>query len=204
MQVLTKTKQTLRQGFTMIELMVVIAIIGVLSSLGVWASSKLFSDADAASHSAMAGIVKSAIEAYRTENNALPEFVDDAADGAVVYGEVTNNRLTRSNAAFILELLGRNSSGQKEANKRAYITDSSSLYVLTGRTVQKLDEASSISSNSAIGFPVRMRSTKVSKYRDVSGRQAFAPIQIEVDYDLNYVTVTVGTESTFDKVIKLN
>ncbi len=204
MQFFSATKKTLRHGFTMIELMVVIAIIGVLSSLGVWASSKLFSDADAASHSAMAGIVKSAIESYRTEHNALPEFVSDVSNGAVVYGQVQNNRLARSNAEFILELLGRDSNGQKDSSKRAYITDSSSLYVLTGRTIQKLDEATSITSNSAIGFPVRMRKTSASKYKEVSGRQAFAPIQIEIDYDLDYVTVTVGNESTFDKVIRIN
>lgn len=204
---MTSTLNFARRGFTMIELLVVITIIGILASLGVWAGSSLFKQSDEAKRSAAAATIKSALTTYYTENGDFPEGDDtEITSTTVVYGEVSNNNLKRSNVEFLMELFGRDVSGTRQDDKRAYVADTSMLYYYSGSgsSIVKLDNAKSISANGVIGFPVTMRETRSSKHQKISGARVFAPIQITIDYELNgHVTVKVPGETDFANVIEL-
>ncbi|MDO4528431.1 MAG: prepilin-type N-terminal cleavage/methylation domain-containing protein [bacterium] len=194
-----------RRGFTMIELLVVITIIGVLTGLGVWAGTALFKQSDEAKRSSSAAVIKAALSTYYTENGEYPDGDDENITSAIVtYGNVSDNHLDRSNITFLMELFGRDSSGKRQDDKRAYITDTSMFYYCSGSSVVKLDEAKSISSNGVIGFPIKMQKTSQSEFKRVSDKRAFAPIQITIDYNLKgHVTVTVPNETDFRNVIAL-
>lgn len=200
-----------RAGFTLVELLVVIAILGVLVGMASLGAVRLLRGSDNAERTAMAGIVKNAIAAYKAENDAypLPEGVSIGRDDAsIVFGTVNDsNRIERGNAELILLLLGRDANGGRDDSRRAYITDSSSLYVCSGRRTQKLDEAladGGVGRDDMIGFPITMRETKSSRYGDLSGAHAFAPIRVEFDFDLDRYDVSVPSDGDFGKVIRLN
>lgn len=202
------TAHATRRGFTMVELLVVIAIIGVLATVGVWGGMRLFKSSEEAKSAATADVVKSAAERYRTDNNDYPDKDGgESVDKCTVYGHVNDsNRLSSSNVKFMMELLGRTTSGQRDDSKVAYIEDSSMLYYYSGsgKSYQKLDEAKSISANGVIGFPITMRKTKNNKHKELSGAKAFAPIRITIDYSTGeYLTVEVPKDNDFEKVIRL-
>lgn len=208
LNIVNTSAHTLRRGFTMIELLVVIAIIGMLATIGIWGGMRLFKSSDEAKSAATADVVKAAAERYRTDNMDYPDKEGgESVDKCVVYGNVSsNNRLSSSNVTFLMELFGRNTSGQRDDSMIAYVEDTSMLYYYSGsgKTIQKLDEAKSISTSGVIGFPVTMRKTKSSKYKDLSGAKAFAPIRITIDYSMGeYLTVEVPKDNDFEQVIKL-
>ncbi|MCD9479856.1 pilin [Photobacterium phosphoreum] len=67
-----------QQGFTLIELMIVVAVIGVLSAIAIPQYQKYVAKAEAASALATMTGVKTNVEAYIVETGAFP---DDSTDG---------------------------------------------------------------------------------------------------------------------------
>ncbi len=197
-----------KAGFTMIELLVVIVVIGMLTGLSVVGVSKLMKSSKGVQRDAAAKVVKNAIASYRAEYNEFPFEGNIGNSATITFGEVTNNRPREGNAEVFMKLCGRDSSGTRDNSLRAFITDTSVYEVCkNGRSVQKLDDAlakGGISSDDMIGFTVTMEKTKASRYRAMSGRRAFAPITITFDLDLGDCNVSVPNESNFARVIQLN
>ncbi|MEG1479823.1 MAG: type II secretion system protein [Kiritimatiellia bacterium] len=196
-------------GFTLIELLVVIAILATLIGLGAVGISKTMKGADETRRNAFAKTVESALMAYKNETGSYPLAADNDADknGQIHYGSVSNNNADKPNAKVLLTLFGRNESGRREATKRAYITDSSDLYVYKGKRIRKLDEAfqsGGVSADDMIGFKIMMGKTTSTKYKKMSGSHAFSPIKISFDLELDSYSVSVPSDGQFNQVIQLN
>ena len=200
-----------RSGFTLVELLVVIAILGVLVGLVSIAAVRMLRGSDNAERNAAANIVKSAIAAYKNENNN--EWPIDFNLGydttEISFGTVNNNnKVGQSNVEFLMPLFGCNANGRRDTSMRAYIEDPSMFYVCDGNSApRKLEEALSdgnISANDMIGFPITMRETRESRYDELSGNQAFAPIRITIDFDTLHVDVSVPSDGDFGSVMSIN
>ncbi len=198
----------MKSGFTMIELLVVIVVIGLLTGLSAFGVSKLMRSSKSVQRDATVKVVKNAIATYRADNNAFPMNGDSGNEDVLTFGSVANNRPRTGNAEVFLELCGRDSGGARDGSKRAYISDTSMFEVCRGgRSVQKLDDAlakGGISSDDMIGFTVVMEKSRVGRYKALSGRRAFAPIKITFDFVLGDATVSVPSEKSFSEVIQLN
>ncbi len=197
-----------KAGFTMIELLVVIVVIGMLTGLSVVGVSKLMKSSKGVQRDATVKIIKNAVAAYRAEYNEFPFDGNGGSEAVVTFGEVANNRPRQGNAEVFMKLCGRDTNGGRDNNLRAFITDTSVYEICQGgKRVQKLDEAlakGGISSDDMIGFTVTMEKTKASRFRAMSGRRAFAPITITFDLDLGDCDVSIPNETNFAKVIQLN
>jgi len=84
MRNLQTMKHSVQKGFTLIELMIVVAIIGILAALAIPAYSDYTIKAKASEAGTLTGAVKTAVEVYWSEEADLPDtFSDiDALDGA--------------------------------------------------------------------------------------------------------------------------
>lgn len=202
--------RTAKAGFTMIELMVVIVILVTLVSLGAIGVTQVMKGAERTKRTAFAETVRSAIMAYKNENGAYPmPSSSSGSSGVITYGSVSKSGKTEnSNVEVLMELLGRDSGGQRNPEKRAYITDSSSLYICKGdRRMMKLDAAlasGSISTNDMIGFRIVMNKTKLTGFSKLSRAVTLAPIRITFDVELDHYQVEVPGENTFNQVLQLN
>ncbi|WP_210472509.1 pilin [Vibrio crassostreae] len=67
-----KKKRTNQKGFTLIELMIVVAVIGVLSAIAIPQYQKYVAKAEVASALATLTGVKTNVEAYSVENGTFP------------------------------------------------------------------------------------------------------------------------------------
>ena len=63
---------TLEQGFTLVELMVVVVILGVLSGLAIPVYNSVVSNAQEAADKATIGVLQSAVNLYGLENGTAP------------------------------------------------------------------------------------------------------------------------------------
>jgi type IV pilus assembly protein PilA len=79
MKNLQSMKQSVQKGFTLIELMIVVAIIGILAALAIPAYSDYTIRAKVSEAGTLTGAVKTAVEIAWSENAALP--ADFAAAG---------------------------------------------------------------------------------------------------------------------------
>ena len=198
-----------RGGFTLVELMVVVVILAALVGLGSLAVVQVLRGSENTKREAFARTVHSAIMAYKNENGEwpLPTSVSSSAT-SVTYGTVNaSNSIDQGNAAVLMLLFGRNANGRRDDTLRAYLTDSSALYVCRGTSVQLLDDAlagGSISGNDMIGFLVTMRKTSDSQYRRLSQSRAFAPVRITFDFELDHYKVEVPSDSDFPNVVRLH
>lgn len=205
----TLASRVSKAGFTMIELMVVIVILVTLAGLGAIGVTQVMKGAERTKRTAFAETMKSAIMAYKNENGAYPSPESTGLNPVVTYGTVTNaNKVDNSNVEVIMEILGRDENGRRNQEKRAYITDTSTLYVCkNGTRVTKLDTLlanGSLSSSDMIGFRIIMNKTNLANYAGMSKSTAFAPIRITFDYELDHYTVEVPGENDFAKVVRLN
>ncbi|MGB1974247.1 MAG: pilin, partial [Vibrio toranzoniae] len=66
-------KRTNQKGFTLIELMIVVAVIGVLSAIAIPQYQKYVAKAEVASALATMTGIKTNVEAYSAENGAFPD-----------------------------------------------------------------------------------------------------------------------------------
>lgn len=204
-------KVPVKSGFTLIELLVVIAILATLVGLGAMAVTRTLSGAEDTQRSSFGPIVESAVAAYKSENGEYPlpdgGGLSSSATPFVVYGQPKDGQVENPNAPILLKLFGRRPNGERDTEMRAYITDTSDLYVRTssGR-VTKFDEAlaaGSIGERDNIGYRLRMDETNATAFRDVSGRMAFAPIIISFDFDLDRASVTVPGRNSFNLVMRI-
>lgn len=69
-----------QKGFTLVELMVVVVIIGILTAIAVPVYNNVTENAANTAHDANIRIIQGAVEMYRAANNALPTKVDDLVD----------------------------------------------------------------------------------------------------------------------------
>lgn len=196
-----------KRGFTMVELLVVIVILLSLVGLGTLAVSKVMKGSEKAKSDAFAQTLKAAIASYHAENGEFP--ISGSFNSAnFTVGTVSGNRPKEGNAEVIMALLGREPNGKRSGNKRAYITDTSMLYICKGgKRVSKLNDAledGSISASDMIGFPITMNKTNANAVKALSGARAFAPIKIAFDFELQLATVSVPNSGDFTQVIKLN
>ena len=197
-----------RGGFTLVELMVVVVILATLVGLGSLAVVQVLSGSEKTKRDAFAKTVHSAIMAYKNENGEWPIPESSGYASSVTYGTVNeSNRIANGNAEVIMLLLGRNSNGRRDDAMRAYITDSSALYVCRGTSVQLLDDAlasGGVSGSDMVGFLITMRKSNNSRYRSLSQARAFTPIRISFDFDLDHYSVSVPTDNDFDNVVRLH
>ncbi|MGN0887151.1 MAG: type II secretion system protein [Candidatus Spyradenecus sp.] len=201
---LSKARCT-RRGFTLIELLVVIVILASLVGLGSFAVVRTLRSAEETKRSAFAKTLNSAIMAYKTEHGEYPLTVSTSS-ASYTAGEVSSNASKTGNAEIFMLLLGRDSSGKRDSSKRAYLTDSSFLYIYQNKRVSKLDEVlakGGVSASDVIGFPIVMNQTKAATWKSLSGAKAFAPVKITFNFELDQYTVTVPNTGNFHQVIKL-
>ena len=79
-----------KKGFTLIELVMIIVILGVLAAVAIPKYYNLLSDANTAAEKGVVGGVRAGIHTYFAQNKAWPTTLDSASDGAA----------TSSNAFF--------------------------------------------------------------------------------------------------------
>jgi len=84
MKNLQTMKHSIQKGFTLIELMIVVAIIGILAALAIPAYSDYTIKAKISESASITGAMKAAVEIYYSENGALPDFVD----GTLTYDDL--------------------------------------------------------------------------------------------------------------------
>lgn len=202
---LSKARCT-RRGFTLIELLVVIVILATLVGLGSFAVVRTLRSAEETKRNSFAKTLTSAIMAYKNEHGEYP--ISSTTSGvSATFGSVSSNSPREGNAEVFMLLLGRDSSGKRDTSKRAYLTDSSFLYICKNKRVSKLDDVlakGGVSSSDMIGFPLVMNQTKKGTWRALSGAKAFAPVKITFDFDLDHYTVSVPNTGSFSEVIKLH
>ena len=78
------------RGFTLIELVMIIVILGILAAVAVPKYYSLVSDANTAAEKGVVGGVRAGIHTYYAQNKSWPTTLDSATDGAA----------TESNAFF--------------------------------------------------------------------------------------------------------
>ncbi|QIP48126.1 Pilin [Kingella kingae] len=84
--------KTMQKGFTLIELMIVIAIIGILAAIALPAYQDYTKRSRVSEGLSLAGGVKSALTEYYASNNAWP--ANNAAAGIADKGQITGNAVS--------------------------------------------------------------------------------------------------------------
>jgi len=83
----------MRKGFSLIEILVVVAIIGVLSGIGITSyQAAIISSRDARRKADLENI-RGALELYRSNNNTYPATLDTSCTGGASISDVTNTYL---------------------------------------------------------------------------------------------------------------
>ncbi len=81
MKNLQTIKHSVQKGFTLIELMIVVAIIGILAALAIPAYSDYTIKAKVSEAASLTGAVKAAVEIYYSENGSIPDITDTTVTG---------------------------------------------------------------------------------------------------------------------------
>lgn len=75
-------KNVIEQGFTLVELLIVIVILGILAGIVVFAVGNLTSNAKTNSCSTEKSTISTALEAYKAQNGAYPAAMSNLTSGA--------------------------------------------------------------------------------------------------------------------------
>ncbi|ORU91602.1 MAG: hypothetical protein A6F70_00565 [Cycloclasticus sp. symbiont of Bathymodiolus heckerae] len=105
MKNLQTIKQSVQKGFTLIELMIVVAIIGILAALAIPAYSDYTIKAKVSEAASLTGAMKAAVEIYYSENGVLPDLTDNstyADDNAWYDGLGVSSQFTGKYASSVL------------------------------------------------------------------------------------------------------
>lgn len=76
------------QGFTLAELIIVLAILGMLSAIAIPIFSNIVNQAAEKTDNTNVSVVETAIETYRAEQGSLPTLTTNIAKGSAAFTEV--------------------------------------------------------------------------------------------------------------------
>ncbi|MCB9757647.1 MAG: prepilin-type N-terminal cleavage/methylation domain-containing protein [Candidatus Omnitrophica bacterium] len=79
---MNEKRQIVKQGFTLIELVMIIVILGILAVVAVPKYFNLSTDANTAAEKGVVGGVRAGIETYFAENKVFPSALDTASVAA--------------------------------------------------------------------------------------------------------------------------
>ncbi|EJS2609482.1 type IV pilin protein [Vibrio alginolyticus] len=105
------SKQKKQQGFTLIELMIVVAIIGVLSAVAVPAYKDYVTKSEVASGLATLKSIITPAELYYQENGAFPSTINDLNSVGVGSGSIKNGTLSLVSGGSGIQLALNSPSG---------------------------------------------------------------------------------------------
>ena len=79
---LSKIRKMLKhqEGFTLVELMIVVVILGILAGIGIQQYGKVQETARQKAHEANVRIIESAMRMYEMVEGALPQSIDDLSE----------------------------------------------------------------------------------------------------------------------------
>jgi len=109
MKNLQTVKQSVQKGFTLIELMIVVAIIGILAALAIPAYSDYTIKAKVAETAALSGAVKTAVELKWSESETLPgDFSEADLDGSTFSSKYVSSLSLQTGGIISIIITGIN------------------------------------------------------------------------------------------------
>jgi len=108
MKNLQTMKQGVQKGFTLIELMIVVAIIGILAAIAIPAYSDYTIKAKVSEAAAVTGAMKAAVEIGWSESEDMPAAVDVSNNTGQYAESVTYARTSATVSTITIELQGIN------------------------------------------------------------------------------------------------
>ena len=76
-----RTKKANDEGFTLVEMLVVIVVLGILAGITVFGVSTFRSDAQASACTSSVKVVSTAVDAYRAKNGSVPTMAQLTGGG---------------------------------------------------------------------------------------------------------------------------
>jgi len=156
MKNLQTMKHSVQKGFTLIELMIVVAIIGILAALAIPAYTDYTIKAKVSEAASLSGAMKTAVEVYYSEEGSLPDFVTAPA---VTYDDLGVATMYSGKYAGSVTL------GQTAATAGEIHVILQGFSAGSGINTQTVIYDADISNGSNIVWSISSTSTVATKYR---------------------------------------